>query len=116
MPYDLSIIIVNWNGGSLLARCVETVVSSSPKVTYEIVVIDNASEDDSLAQLRASEVATPNDRQRATPHFQELRKPWLWSGQQPGLRAHRFAVCLPSESRYRSSSGNHRQVDGQARR
>ena len=58
MPYDLSIIIVNWNGGSLLARCVETVVSSSPKVTYEIVVIDNASEDDSLAQLRASDVAT----------------------------------------------------------
>jgi N-acetylglucosaminyl-diphospho-decaprenol L-rhamnosyltransferase len=58
MPYDLSIIIVNWNGGSLLTRCVETVVSSSPKVTYEIVVIDNASEDDSLAQLRASDVAT----------------------------------------------------------
>ena len=58
MPYDLSIIIVNWNGGSLLTRCVETVVSSSPKVTYEIVVVDNASEDDSLAQLLASDVAT----------------------------------------------------------
>ena len=57
MPYDLSIIIVNWNGGSLLTRCVETVVSSSPGVTYEIVVVDNASEDDSLAQLRASDVA-----------------------------------------------------------
>jgi GT2 family glycosyltransferase len=54
MPYDLSIIIVNWNGGSLLSRCVETVVTSSPNVTYEIVVIDNASADDSLAQLRAS--------------------------------------------------------------
>ena len=58
MPYDLSIIIVNWNGGSLLTRCVETVVSSAPKVTYEIVVIDNASADDSLAQLRASAVST----------------------------------------------------------
>lgn len=57
MPYDLSIIIVNWNGASLLTRCVETVVSSSPKVTYEIVVVDNASEDDSLDQLRASDVA-----------------------------------------------------------
>lgn len=57
MPYDLSIIIVNWNGGSLLTRCVETVVSSSPKASYEIVIVDNASEDDSLARLRASEVA-----------------------------------------------------------
>jgi N-acetylglucosaminyl-diphospho-decaprenol L-rhamnosyltransferase len=59
MPYDVSIIIINWNGGSLLTRCVETVVSSSPNVSYEIVIIDNASEDDSLAQLRSSEVAAP---------------------------------------------------------
>lgn len=59
MPHDLSIIIVNWNGGSLLTRCIETIVSSAPKVTYEIVIIDNASQDDSLAQLRASEVAAP---------------------------------------------------------
>jgi N-acetylglucosaminyl-diphospho-decaprenol L-rhamnosyltransferase len=59
MSYDLSIIIVNWNGGSLLTRCVETIVNSTPKVTYEIVIIDNASIDDSLAQLRASEVVVP---------------------------------------------------------
>jgi len=59
MPYDLSIIIVNWNGGSLLTRCIETVISSAPKIAYEIVVIDNASQDDSLAQLRACEIAAP---------------------------------------------------------
>lgn len=59
MPYDLSIIIVNWNGGSLLTRCVETIVTSAPKTTYEIVVVDNASEDDSLDQLRASEITAP---------------------------------------------------------
>src|ERR1041384_3019209 len=59
MPYDLSIIIINWNGGHLLTRCVETVVSSAPNVGYEIVIIDNASSDDSLDQLRASEVAAP---------------------------------------------------------
>ena len=58
MPHELSIVIVNWNGGSLLARCVETIVRSAPKADYEIVVIDNASTDDSLAQLHASEVAT----------------------------------------------------------
>ena len=59
MPYDLSIIIVNWNGGSLLTRCVETIVTSAPQTTYEIVVVDNASEDDSLDQLRASEITAP---------------------------------------------------------
>lgn len=59
MPYELSIIIVNWNGGSLLRRCVETIVSSQPETTYEILIVDNASQDDSLDQLRASEVLTP---------------------------------------------------------
>src|SRR5215218_10180018 len=59
MPYDLSIIIVNWNGSSLLKCCVESIVSSAPHVNYEVVIIDNASEDDSLEQVRASEVAAP---------------------------------------------------------
>jgi GT2 family glycosyltransferase len=59
MKYDLSIIIVNWNGGRLLSRCIETVVSSNPKVTYEIVIVDNASIDDSLAALRENEVVAP---------------------------------------------------------
>jgi len=54
---DLSIIIVNWNGGGLLRRCVETIVTSNPRVTYQVVIIDNASKDDSLEQLNASEAA-----------------------------------------------------------
>ena len=57
MPHDLSIIIVNWNGGSLLTKCVESIVQSGPRQDYEIVIVDNASADDSLAQLRASETA-----------------------------------------------------------
>ncbi len=59
MPHELSIIIVNWNGGSLLRRCAETIVSSRPETTYEILIVDNASQDDSLDQLRASEVLAP---------------------------------------------------------
>ncbi|HEX3186283.1 MAG TPA: glycosyltransferase family 2 protein [Pyrinomonadaceae bacterium] len=59
MPPELSIIIVNWNGGSLLRRCVETIVSAKPPVSYEILVIDNASEDDSLDQLRDSQSIAP---------------------------------------------------------
>jgi glycosyltransferase involved in cell wall biosynthesis len=52
---ELSIIIVNWNGGELLTRCVETIISSEPRLTYEVVIVDNASSDDSLAELEKSE-------------------------------------------------------------
>jgi N-acetylglucosaminyl-diphospho-decaprenol L-rhamnosyltransferase len=54
---ELSIIIVNWNGGELLRRAVESVVACPPSLVYEVIVIDNASTDDSIAQLRASESA-----------------------------------------------------------
>lgn len=57
MSAELSIIIVNWNGGELLRRCVESVRHAQPSVEYEIVVVDNASSDESLACLRASDVA-----------------------------------------------------------
>src|ERR1041385_4834118 len=57
MPHDLSIIIVNWNGGRLLTKCVESIVKSAPKPEYEIVIVDNASADASLAQLCANETA-----------------------------------------------------------
>ena len=59
MPHELSIVIVNWNGGGLLRRCLETVVSSEPATSYEIVIIDNASADDSLDQLRTSGLLAP---------------------------------------------------------
>lgn len=53
--FELSIIIVNWNGGKLLRRTVESVISCPPSVDYEVVVVDNASIDDSLAVLKSSE-------------------------------------------------------------
>ena len=53
MP-ELSFIIVNWNGGGLLRRTVESVVAHPPSVGYEVVVVDNDSHDDSLARLESS--------------------------------------------------------------
>ncbi|HEX8559478.1 MAG TPA: glycosyltransferase family 2 protein [Pyrinomonadaceae bacterium] len=53
MSAELSIIIVNWNGGDLLRRTVESVVSAPPSAAFEVIVVDNASADDSLARLRA---------------------------------------------------------------
>jgi hypothetical protein len=48
----VSVLIVNWNAGELLRRCVESVLEHPPSCPLEIVVVDNASRDDSLLGLR----------------------------------------------------------------
>jgi GT2 family glycosyltransferase len=57
MSAELSFIIVNWNGGELLRRCVESVVASPPSVTFEVIVVDNDSSDESIARLREGDAA-----------------------------------------------------------
>lgn len=49
----LTVIIVNWNGGELLRRAVESVIQAPPHLAFEIVVVDNASTDESVSWLRA---------------------------------------------------------------
>jgi GT2 family glycosyltransferase len=49
--------MVNWNGAELLRRSVESVIAFPPAVDYEIVVIDNASSDQSIGALRESSSA-----------------------------------------------------------
>jgi hypothetical protein len=56
MAAELTVVIVNWNGGELLRRCIRSLAEAPPSVTYEIVVVDNASEDDSVTWLRSDEV------------------------------------------------------------
>lgn len=49
----LDIVIVNWNSGSLLQRCVDS-ISEAERKTYDIgrlVVVDNASRDDSAEAI-----------------------------------------------------------------
>jgi GT2 family glycosyltransferase len=46
---SVSVVIVNWNAGESLAACVASVVEAAPD---EIVVVDNASTDGSLAAVR----------------------------------------------------------------
>jgi GT2 family glycosyltransferase len=55
MTAELSVIIVNWNGGETLRRCVRCLAANPPGVAYEVVAVDNASQDDSLAWLRSDE-------------------------------------------------------------
>jgi N-acetylglucosaminyl-diphospho-decaprenol L-rhamnosyltransferase len=58
LEVELSIIIVNWNGGELLRSCFSSIAQAPPSVVYDIVVVDNASSDDSVAWLCSAEVAT----------------------------------------------------------
>jgi N-acetylglucosaminyl-diphospho-decaprenol L-rhamnosyltransferase len=45
---DVSIVIVNWNGGELLARCLDS-LRPRGELAAEVIVIDNASSDGSAA-------------------------------------------------------------------
>jgi len=54
---ELCVIVVNWNTGDLLRRCVASIVAAAPAVAYEIIVVDNASSDRSLAGLRDGDAA-----------------------------------------------------------
>lgn len=44
---DLSIIIVNWNCGTYTRECVVSILSTTQGLEYEIIVVDNASTDNS---------------------------------------------------------------------
>ena len=47
-----SIIIVNWNGCELLRNCLNSISKSNPDGNYEIIVVDNASNDNSVAMVK----------------------------------------------------------------
>ena len=49
---DLSILIVSWNVADLLVNCLNSILAHPPSGSYEILVVDNASSDDSVRVLR----------------------------------------------------------------
>ena len=51
---DLSVIIVSWNTATLLANCLRSIPNGARDLTYEVIVVDNASTDGS-ADLVADE-------------------------------------------------------------
>ncbi len=53
---DLSIIIVSYNTRDFTIKCIESVVKSIHKISYEIIVVDNASSDDSVEALEGLKI------------------------------------------------------------
>ena len=48
----VSVIILNWNGKTLLEQFLPTVIAHTPETLAEIVVADNGSSDGSVAMLQ----------------------------------------------------------------
>ncbi|MFZ5994752.1 MAG: glycosyltransferase family 2 protein [Thermodesulfobacteriota bacterium] len=49
---DISFIIVNWNTKNLLRNCLNSIRKTVQGIAFEIIVVDNASHDGSVAMLR----------------------------------------------------------------
>lgn len=49
---DLSIVIISWNTSGLLAQCLHSIYTNPPCCTFESLVVDNASSDDSVSMVR----------------------------------------------------------------
>lgn len=50
----VSILIVNWNTREKLAACLESIRRFPPQMSYEVIVVDNASTDGSAAMIEQS--------------------------------------------------------------
>lgn len=51
---DLSIIIINYKSAHHVVNCIESIYKETKKYTFEIIVVDNNSEDKSEAEIRAA--------------------------------------------------------------
>ncbi len=45
---DVSIVIVNWNSAEYTRQCIKSIQENTHTISYEIIVVDNASTDDSV--------------------------------------------------------------------
>lgn len=49
---DVSIIIVNWNTKDILKDCLESIFGQTKNIEFEVIVVDNASSDSSVAMVK----------------------------------------------------------------
>jgi len=96
---DLSIIIVNYNTCDLLRDCLHSIYNSAGDISHEVIVVDNASSDDSVSMVRREFpqtclIANPENNGFAYANNLGLRQAGfdVGSGLQPD--ASRFALLL----------------------
>jgi GT2 family glycosyltransferase len=82
----LSIVIVNYNAQQYLENCLESLTTSPPTIPHDIVVVDNASSDASVAAV-----------QRRWPDVRLIPQPFnagFSAGNNVGIRASKGALIL----------------------
>jgi hypothetical protein len=52
MSVELSIVIVNYNSGNLLVQSLKSILESGLSISYEIIIVDNHSNDSSLIEAK----------------------------------------------------------------
>ena len=61
---DLSIIIVSYNTKEFLLKCIESIIDTVKKVSYEIVVVDNASTDGTVEKVQSAKFKVQSDNSK----------------------------------------------------
>ena len=49
---DVSIVILNYKQRGLVKQCIKGIVASQPQLEYEIIVVDNVSNDGTLEMVK----------------------------------------------------------------
>lgn len=57
---DVSIIIVSYNTRDILVNCIESVIKTAKGISYELIVVDNDSKDESGESIRKLQNSVPN--------------------------------------------------------
>ncbi len=73
MKVDLSIIIVSWNVRDLLEKCLQSIYNSEQSITFEVILIDNASKDGTREMLESK---FPKLKVEYNKTNEGLSKPW----------------------------------------
>ena len=53
-PIAMSVIIVNWNSREVLLNCLASLYAQPPPTSWEVIVVDNGSSDDSVRSVHAT--------------------------------------------------------------
>ena len=94
---DLSIVIVNYNGGDLLLRCLASIEQHPPAGSREVIVVENASTDGSGERIGETH---PN-----VTVIRNERNVGLWRAFNQGLRVARGRAVLSLDNDTRVQAG-----------
>mgnify|MGYP001636599883 CR=1 FL=1 len=53
---SLDIIIVNWNSGPWLEKCIRSIYGTIAGIDFKIIVVDNSSTDGSMSNIQINDI------------------------------------------------------------